>query len=137
MEINEVEEWYQYIPVFKRHVKKGKKVPGTVRKPTSNIVNLVKSPFPKRNDTLFFNYPKYVEKDKYGLEYENRVKVYNQENMINCPVVFKISETTNIYNSLVNSCKNAGMILVDEGFDWNLLWAGHTSPELLRDMDKY
>ena len=68
--ISEVEEWYQYIPVFKKHVKKGKKVPGTVRKPTSNIILLLKSPFPKRPDTLFFNYPKYVEKDKYGFDLE-------------------------------------------------------------------
>ncbi len=58
-------------------MKKGKKVPGTVRKPTSNIILLLKSPFPKRPDTLFFNYPKYVEKDKYGFDFEDRIKVFN------------------------------------------------------------
>ena len=45
--LNEVEDWYQYEPQFKKHQKKGKKVPGTVRKPTSNIIHLLKSPFPK------------------------------------------------------------------------------------------
>jgi len=28
--LNEVEDWYQYIPTFKKHIKKGKKVPGSV-----------------------------------------------------------------------------------------------------------
>jgi len=51
------------------------------------------------------------------------------------PLVFKIAEGTNIYNSLVNSCKNAGMILHDEDDEWNLLWAGYASNETLRDMD--
>lgn len=134
--INEVEEWYQYVPVFRRHMKKGKKIPGSVRKPTSNIIYICKSPFPKRPDVLFFNYPKYVGSDKHGVD-SDHIKVYNQEQMINCPVLFKISETTNIYNSLVNSCKNAGMILVDEGWDWNLLWAGGAGTDAIKDMDKY
>jgi hypothetical protein len=69
--ISEVEEWYQYTPVFKSHVKKGKKVPGTVKKPTSNIVRLLKSPFPSRPCTLFFNYPNYVDGDKYGHDFKD------------------------------------------------------------------
>lgn len=72
--LNEVEDWYQHEPEFKKHVKRGKKVPGTVRKPTSNIVYLLKSPFPNRPDTLFFNYPKYVDYDKHGLDNEERIK---------------------------------------------------------------
>ena len=64
--LSEYEEWYQYTPSFKRHSKKGKKVPGTVKKPTSNIIRLLKSPFEKRPDTIFFNYPKYVDQDKKG-----------------------------------------------------------------------
>lgn len=135
--LNEVEDWYQYIPVFKKHIKRGKKVPGTVRKPTSNIIRLLKSPFPKRPDTLFLNYPAYVEEDKFGLDFEDRIQTLTQEQMINCPMIFRINDNCNIYNSLVNSCKNAGMILVDEGYDWNLLWSNYTSPEILRDMDKF
>jgi len=66
--LNEVEDWYQYIPTFKKHIKKGKKVPGSVRKPTSNIVKLLKSPFPNRTETIFFNYPKYVGQQKTGFD---------------------------------------------------------------------
>jgi hypothetical protein len=57
--------------------------------------------------------------------------------MINCPAIFKIAEGTNIYNSLVNSCKQSGMILLDEGEDWNLLWAGFASVDVLKEMDRY
>jgi hypothetical protein len=52
-------------------------------------------------------------------------------------MIFRINDNCNIYNSLVNSCKQAGMILVDEGYDWNLLWSNYTGPDILRDMDKY
>ena len=112
-------------------------MPNTVRKPTSNIIRLLKSPFLKRPDTLFFSYPAYCNEIRTGSDTSSRIKVYNQKQMINCPVILKISENANIYNSLVNSCKNSGMLLVDEGWDWNLLWVGYCSPELLRDMNNY
>jgi hypothetical protein len=57
--------------LFKKHIKRGKKVPGTVRKPTSNIIRLLKSPFPKRPDSFFLNYPEYVDEDKFGLDFED------------------------------------------------------------------
>lgn len=76
--LNEVEDWYQYIPTFKKHIKWGKKVPGSVRKPTSNIIKLLKSPFPQWPETLFFNYPKYVGSLKIGSDSE-RLKSLNQE----------------------------------------------------------
>ena len=132
--LKEVEDWYQYIPTFKKHIKRGKKVPGSVRKPTSNILKLLKSPFPQRPETLFFNYPKYVGQNKLGAE-SDRLKTVNQEQMINHPMIFKIADGTNIYNSLVNSCKTNGMILIDEGDDWNLLWAGFGSTDTLKEMD--
>lgn len=50
-------------------------------------------------------------------------------------MIFKIAEGTNIYNSLVHSGKQNGMILVDEGDDWNLLWTGFGSLEVLKEMD--
>ena len=77
--INDFEDWYQYIPTFKKHVRKGKKVPNTVKKPTSNIIRLLKSPFPKRPDTLFFSYPKYVDIEKPGTNDEEKISVYNQK----------------------------------------------------------
>ena len=136
--LNEVEEWYQYTPTFSKHIKRGKKVPGTVKKPTSNIIKLLKSPFPKRPPSLFFDYPAYVGESKFtGNNEDQRIDVKSQEDMKNMPVLFKIHENANIYNSLVNSCKNAGVILVDTGYDWNFLWSGYTSGDVLSDVDKY
>jgi hypothetical protein len=57
--------------------------------------------------------------------------------MINCPMILKIAEGTNIYNSLVHSCKQSGMMLIDEGEDWNLLWAGFASTDVIKDMDRF
>lgn len=51
--------------------------------------------------------------------------------------MFKIVETTNIYNSVVNSCKNAGMYLVDSGRDWNVLFTGFIRGESLKEVHKY
>jgi len=51
--------------------------------------------------------------------------------LIKTPLIFKIADGTNIYNSLVNSCKFAGMILHDESDEWNLLWAGYASTDVL------
>lgn len=51
---------------------------------------------------------------------------------------FKISETTHIYNSVVNSLKAAGFRIVSPNSSkWNVLWTGITRPELLKDASKY
>ena len=65
------------------------------------------------------------------------MKEVTQEKLGNKQLVFKIAETTNIYNSVVNSCKNAGFYLVDVGKDWNILFTGYIKAELLRDVHKY
>jgi hypothetical protein len=52
-------------------------------------------------------------------------------------MILKIAEGTNIYNSLVHSCKQSGMMLIDEGEDWNLLWAGFASTDVIKDMDRF
>lgn len=51
---------------------------------------------------------------------------------------FKISETTHIYNSVVNSLKAAGFRIVSPNSSkWNVLWTGITRPELLKEASKY
>ncbi len=51
---------------------------------------------------------------------------------------FKFTETTHIYNSVVNSLKNAGFrILVPNSNKWNVTWTGLTKPEMLKDMSRY
>lgn len=51
---------------------------------------------------------------------------------------FKISESTHIYNSVVNSLKNAGFkIISPNSSKWNVLWTGITKPDTLREASKY
>ena len=53
-------------------------------------------------------------------------------------VGFKISETTHIYNSVVNSLKAAGFRIVSPNSSkWNVLWTGQTKPEQLKEASKY
>lgn len=117
-----------------RHVRKNKKIPGSVRKPTNNMVIIHNSLMEGGNETIFFNYPKYVGEDKKA---NGKLKQYKQSEMRKCKLVVKISETTHIYNSVVNSCKNAGLFLTDVGKDWNLLWTSANKTEILRNMNKF
>ena len=51
---------------------------------------------------------------------------------------FKMTETTHIYNSVVNSLKTAGFRIVGPANPkWNVMWTGLTKPEILKDMTKY
>lgn len=51
---------------------------------------------------------------------------------------FKMTETTHIYNSVVNSLKNAGFRIVGPGSPkWNVQWTGVTRPENLKEMCRY
>jgi hypothetical protein len=122
------------MPLMKNHQRKNKKVPGSVRKPTNDTVVFVKSPYKSRLDVAFFSYPAYVGFDK---ESNTGIKKTTQEQITNKQLVFKIAETTNIYNSVVNSCKNAGFHLTDSGRDWNLLFCGFLRAEFLREVHKY
>lgn len=116
------------------HQRKNKKVPGSVRKPTNDRVILVKSSIKGRTGSVFFSYPAYVGKVK---ESSQELMEFTQDQIANKQLIFKILETTNIYNSVVNSCKNAGLYLVDSGRDWNILFAGYIKGEFLREVDKH
>jgi len=49
-----------------------------------------------------------------------------------------MTETTHIYNSVVNSLKTAGFRIVGPASPkWNVLWTGVTRPENLKDMCRY
>lgn len=48
-----------------------------------------------------------------------------------------MSESTHVYNSVVNSMKNAGVrIVCPNSSKWNITWTGVTKPELLKEMFK-
>jgi len=56
----------------------------------------------------------------------------------NMALGFKVSETTHIYNSVVNSLKAAGCRIVSPGSSkWNVMWTGQTKPENLKEASKY
>ena len=64
-----------------------------------------------------------------------RQEYFKQHNMI---LGFKISETTHIYNSVVNSLKTAGFRIVGPNSSkWNVQWTGQTKPEHLKEATKY
>ena len=94
-----------------RRRKKMRKIPMSVKKPVSQYVGFIKSPFKNRPPLMFFPYPSYVneKKEEYG-----RVFFKPQEDLGPLTMRFKISENTNIYNAMVNACKTAGMYLVGE-----------------------
>ena len=63
-----------------------------------------------------------------------RQEYFKQHNMV---LGFKISETTHIYNSVVNTLKTAGMRIVGPNSSkWNVQWTGQTKPEHLKEATK-
>jgi hypothetical protein len=56
----------------------------------------------------------------------------------NMTLGFKVTESTHIYNSVVNSMKNSGIRIVSPGSSkWNVMWTGLTRNDHLRDASKY
>lgn len=49
---------------------------------------------------------------------------------------FKVTESVNTYNCVVNSLSYAGFVQT-EGTSWNLLWSNPLKPETLRNYDMY
>ena len=69
-----------------------------------------------------------------------KVQVAKQEyfKQHNMTLGFKISETTHIYNSVVNSLKTGGCRIVGPNSSkWNVMWTGQTKPEHLKEATKY
>ena len=51
---------------------------------------------------------------------------------------FKVTETTHIYNSVVNSMKLAGIrIVAPQSSKWNVMWTGVTNNDYLKDAQKF
>ena len=143
--------------------KKSRKIPMSVKKPVSQYVAFIKSPFKQRPPVMFFPYPSYVgeKKDEF-----DRVFFKKNEDLGPVTLRFKILETTNIYNALVNSCKAGGMFLIGEKemlkrrkenqgydssdssddddeeeecseFDFNVVWSGGIKDDVLSSLRSY
>lgn len=50
-----------------RHVRRHKKIPGSVRKPTNKTVIIHQAPIDGGSETVFFEYPPYVGQSKVSL----------------------------------------------------------------------
>ena len=51
---------------------------------------------------------------------------------------FKVTETTHIYNSVVNTFKVNGVRIVSPNtFKWNVMWTGVTRNDYLQNASKY
>jgi hypothetical protein len=51
---------------------------------------------------------------------------------------FKVTETTHIYNSVVNSMKVAGVRIVSPSTSkWNIMWTGVTRTDYLKEASKF
>ena len=94
-------------PVFIRREKA--RLPYSVFKPHSQEVSFLKSIFEGRPPTAFFPYPPYVHLERVS----DRIRIYNRDEIEYLFMSFKISDSTHIYNAVVNSCKNAGFTMVE------------------------
>jgi len=57
---------------------------------------------------------------------------------MNMTLGFKVTETTHIYNSVVNTLKvNGFRIVAPQSGKWNVMWTGVTRNEYLREATKY
>jgi hypothetical protein len=72
-------------------------------------VPFLKSIFENRPPTAFFQYPVYVKNEKKC----NRIRKYKREEVEYLFMAFKISDSTHIYNAVVNSCKTAGFAMLE------------------------
>ena len=51
---------------------------------------------------------------------------------------FKVTETTHIYNSVVNSMKVAGVRIVSPSTSkWNIMWTGVNRTDYLKEASKF
>lgn len=69
-----------------------------------------------------------------------KVKTANQEYFRNHSMTlgFKVTETTHVYNSVVNVFKAAGVrIVAPNTSKWNVMWTGVVRNEYLKDATKY
>ena len=88
--------------------KRGKHL--SLQKPVNKVIKLQNSLYEGRSDTVFFQYPEYCgfERD------ETKTSIYSQEDFKKqgLSLAFKVTGSTHVYNSVVNSMKNAGFSMI-------------------------
>jgi len=130
-----VANFIEHNPVNPVFIKREKaRLPYSVFKPHAPEVHFLKSIFSSRPPTAFFLYPSYVHIDRNT----DRVKKYRQEEVDFLCMAFKISDTTHIYNAVVNSCKHAGFNMLEGANNFfNLQWTGYITANDIKSLNKY
>jgi hypothetical protein len=83
---------------------------------------------------LFFPYPWYVKE----MRNSDRVRRYKRKELENFFIAFHIAEKSTIYNSIVMSCKGAGMAMLDRpSNNFNLEWTGYITNDEIKHFHKY
>ena len=110
------------------------RLPYSVFKPHAQEVYFLKSIFHNRPPTAFFPYPSYVHLDRTV----DRIRKYNREEIEYLFMSFKISDTTHVYNAVVNTCKNAGFNMVEGNNQYfNVQWTGYITSNDIKNLNKY
>ena len=114
--------------------KKDKKKLSSVTKPANEMVMMQKSPFESRPMTVFFQYPDYCG----VVRKEDNTQEFSQQEMKKqgYSLSFKVTGSTHVYNSVVNSMKNAGFTMSGSS-NWNMLWTGIPRPDTIKSAVKH
>ena len=110
------------------------RLPYSVFKPNNAEVFFLKSIFQNRPPVAFFPYPQYVKKTRDS----ERVRRYKRKDLEYLFMAFKISDNTHVYNAVVNSCKNSGIVLIENANPYfNLQWSGYITAPDIKNLNKY
>ena len=95
-----------------------------LHRPPNQIVTLIKSQFPTREPVVFFPYAPFLGQQRQLPNEQTRIVQYHQDHLKPYKsLVFKVSESTHIYNCVVNSLKMAGFRYM-QGAGSNIIWTG-------------
>jgi hypothetical protein len=83
----------------------------SIRKPVSDIIIVQDSAYEGRQGTIFFQYPEYCG----VVRPADSISKFTQSDFkkLGYSLSFKVTGSTHIYNSIVNSMKNAGFQMVE------------------------
>lgn len=108
-----------------------------LRREPNQLVTLIKSPFPNREPFLFFPYAPFLKMQRKLPKDYSRIIQYTQEQLKPYLTLgFKVSETTHIYNCVVNSLKMAGFKHVQNS-NWNVCWTGLFKQGRIKNLNSY
>ena len=104
-------------------------------KPHNNQVTFLKSIFEGRPPVAFFQYPTYVGIKRVA----DRIRMYSREEVEHLFMSFRISDSTHIYNAVVNSCKAAGFSMLESNNTnlFNVQWTGYITANDIKHLNKY